>query len=328
MRIGCLGAARITPPAIVHPSKVRPGAVLQAVAARSPARAEAYAREHGFSRVAPDYEALVTAPDIDLVYNALPVNLHARWSIRALEAGKHVLCEKPFAMNVTEARAVLAAAKASGRRVVEAFHYRHHPGFRKLLAWIDSGAIGAVTAIDARFNIGIDDRNGEEIRHRPDTGGGAFMDLGCYPLSWTLNILRASPVSVEAKSVLTGRGVDASTSARLSFAGGATATLSASMAIGEPFAAHLHVRGTNGEIHFVNPLAPHFGASLKLKSGDRVEEPRLSRLSTYAWQLDMVLDALQTGETLPTEGDAIIRQQEALDAIYVAAGLAHLRKVR
>ncbi len=325
MRIGCLGAARIAPAALVAPAQVRGGAVLQAVAARDPQRAAAFAGRHGFLRSEGDYDALIAAPDIDLIYNALPVNLHAVWSIRALEAGKHVLCEKPFAMNAAEADAVLAAGQASGRRVIEAFHYRYHPGFAQLLAWIRAGAIGDVTGLDAAFSVPIADLGGTEIRHRPETGGGAFMDLGCYPLSWTLAVMEAAPVTVEARAILTPRGVDESLEASLMFAGGVEASLSASMAANARFAARFTVTGERGRIEFLNPLAPQLGARLSLTLDGRTESVPLSRISTYAFQLDAVLAGLESGETLPTEGRAILRQQRALDAVYGAAGLHHLR---
>jgi len=325
MRIGCLGAARITPNAIIHPVRVRPGAVLQSIAARDPARARSFAEAHGFKRHDADYAALVSAPDVDVVYNALPVNLHAEWSIRALQAGKHVICEKPFAMNVREAAQVLAAARAAGKRVIEAFHYRYHPGFLQALAWIDAGEIGLVSSVDAVFNIGIDDRGGTEIRHLPETGGGAFMDLGCYPLSWTLNMLRMRPVHVDAKASLTPRGVDEKMDATLTFPGAVTARLSASMAAGEAFQARLHVKGSKGEILFINPLAPHHGGVLTLKAGPKTLSPRISRISTYTWQLDTIVYALEAQMPLPTEGEAIIMQQEVLDGVYAAAGLKALR---
>ena len=325
MRIGGLGAAAIAPTALIHPARVRGGAILQAVAARDPARADAFAKQFGFARVAEDYTALVNAPDVDLVYNALPINLHAAWSIRALEAGKHVLCEKPFAMNVVEAQAVIDAARASGKRVIEAFHYRYHPGFLTLLAWLDSGDIGPVTDISATFNIGIPDQGGAQIRHLPETGGGAFMDLGCYPLSWTLSVMGAAPTRVDATATLTARGVDESLRASLEFEGGAKAELSASMALGEAFSADLRIIGTRGQISFINPLAPHGGARLTLDAGGETRTASISRISTYTYQLEAVLAALQTGEELPTEGHAILRQQQSLDQIYAAAGLRHLR---
>ncbi|MEQ1752675.1 MAG: Gfo/Idh/MocA family oxidoreductase [Micropepsaceae bacterium] len=325
MRIGCLGAARITPSAMVHPSRVRPGAVLQSVAARDFARAEEFAAAHGFARADKDYDALVGAPDVDLVYNALPINLHAEWTIKALQAGKHVLCEKPFAMNVREVHQVQAAARASGKRVIEAFHYRYHPSFLQMMAWLDAGEVGMVTGVDAKFNIAIDDRNGTEIRHLPETGGGSFMDLGCYPLSWVLNVLRTRPAHIEAKAVLTPKGVDEHMTAVLTFPGAVKANLSSSMASGQGFAASLHIKGTKGEIEYVNPLAPHYRGILTLKSGLKTLAPRVSRISTYTWQLDTVVHALENNLPVPTEGEAIVIQQEVLDAVYEAAGLKGLR---
>jgi len=295
------------------------------VAARDVARAHEFAEAHGFKRHDTSYESLVAADDIDVVYNALPINLHAEWSIRALQAGKHVVCEKPFAMNVREAAQVLAAARASGKRVIEAFHYRYHPGFLQALAWVDAGEIGLISSIDATFNVAIGDRDGTEIRHLRETGGGAFMDLGCYPLSWTLNLLRTAPVHIEAKASLTPRGVDESVEAVLTFPGAVRARLSASMAPGEAFVARLQVKGSKGEILFVNPLAPHHSGVLTLTAGSKRLSPRISRISTYTWQLDTILFALEAQVPLPTEGDAIIMQQEVLDGIYAAAGLKALR---
>ena len=198
MRIGLLGASRIAPTAIVTPAGDVAGAQVHAVAARDRAKAEAFAATHGIPHVFDDYAALIASPDIDLVYNGLPINLHAAWSIRALEAGKHVLCEKPFAMNAAEARAMQAAAERSGARLIEAFHYRYHPGFAQMLAWIDAGRIGAVQSMTATFNVPIADDLGE-IRRLPETGGGAMMDLGCYPLSWVLSVMRRAPASLTAR---------------------------------------------------------------------------------------------------------------------------------
>ena len=325
MRIGCLGAAKITPQALIWPAKLRGGVVLQAVAARDPARAQAFATTHDFVRAAPDYDALVNAADVDLVYNALPINLHAQWSIRALEAGKHVLCEKPFAMNAGEARQVLDAAKSSGKRVIEAFHYRYHPNFQQMLDLIAAGAIGEITGLTANFNVPIKDRDGQEIRHLPETGGGSFMDLGCYPLSWVLMVMRRAPETVAAEAVLTARGVDESLTTRLDFGDGVVANLSTSMALDAGFSAKLTIAGTRGAIAFVNPLAPQLGASLSVISGERTTPITISPIATYAYQLDAILTGLNTGEALPTEGEVILRQQETLDRVYEAADLRRLR---
>lgn len=319
--IGLLGAARITDKAVVYPAHVIPQVRLAAMAARDRARAEATAEVWGVEHVVEDYQAVIDHADVDLIYNPLPINLHAEWTIKALQAGKHVLCEKPFAMNSDEARAMLAAAEASEGRLIEAFHYRYHPAFQTCLDWIAGGAIGDVREIDAVFNVAIKD-NGTEIRHRVETGGGAMMDLGCYPLHWALSIMGAGPVSVEAEAQLTPVGVDETMAATLTFEGGAVARLACSMAEGEPFRGEMKIVGTTGEISFKNPLAPHMGAVLTCTDGRKaVIEP----ISTYTYQLAAIVKALRSGEALLTEGEMVLRQQAALDAVYAAAGLGALR---
>lgn len=322
--IGILGAARITEMALVDPVKVIPQCRLMAIAARDRQRAEVYAERHGVKQVFDGYDQVIAAEAVDLIYNPLPINLHAEWTIKALNADKHVLCEKPFAMNAGEARAMLAAAEKSGKRLIEAFHYRYHPAFQTCLDWIAADEIGELREIQATFNVAIKD-NGTEIRHRVETGGGAMMDLGCYPLHWALSIVGAGPSDIRATADLTKTGVDETMTADLSFASGVNAHLQASMKAGEPFRADMKLIGSKGEIDFINPLAPHHGlvpGRLRTAAG---REAEISPISTYTWQLAAVLRGVETGEGLPTEGDMILRQQEALDGIYEAAGLRHLR---
>jgi predicted dehydrogenase len=310
----------------VAPVKERGDAVLTAVAARDPHRAVEFAVEHGFERAALSYQALIDAPDIDLIYNALPVNGHADWTIRALRAGKHVLCEKPLAMNLSEATAMADAAIQSGRRLIEAFHYRYHPQFGRLLAWIAEGRIGRVIRIEAHFNAPIATRNGTEIRHLPETGGGSFMDLGCYPLSWCLSILGRDPDTIEAEATLTPTGVDESLRARLIYPEGVEVVLASSMAMDKKRDTRLTVIGEKGRICFENPSAPQMGSRLVLTRGGIVEAAPDDRSTTYAHQLSAVLHAIKTGDILPTEGQSMVRQQRVLDAIYRAAGLGALRE--
>ena len=319
--IGILGAARITERALVHPAQVTPQCQLTAIAARDRTRAEAYANKHGVAQVFETYDEVVSADQVDLIYNPLPINLHAEWTIKALQAGKHLLCEKPFAMNADEAKAMVAAAEASGKRLIEAFHYRYHPAFETCLTWLAGDEIGEVREIQATFDVQIKD-NGTEIRHRVETGGGAMMDLGCYPLHWARTVMGEGPSAIEASATLTKSGVDESLSADLTFASGAHARLTTNMAMGTPLRADMKLIGSKGEIEFINPLAPHQGARLRTLKG---REAEISPISTYTYQLASVLRAIQLGTPLPTEGEMILRQQQALDDIYAAAGLRHLR---
>ena len=325
LNIGLLGAARITPPALVQPAGVIPAVRLAGIAARDRSRAEAFAAQHGVAEVHESYDALIASDEIDLIYNALPIDAHAAITIAALTAGKHVLCEKPLAMNAYEVRAMQAAAETSGKRLIEAFHYRYHPAFQTALDWVGDGRIGTVESIEADFHVTIPD-NGTEIRHRPERGGGAMMDLGCYPLSWMLEVMDAVPEQITAEATLTPSGVDETLTAELTFTGGVTATLSASMAAGVERSARLTIVGTTGRIDFLNPLAPHIGARLALIAGGDTQQAPINPISTYTWQLAAIVEALGRGAPLPTEGPNLLRQQKSLDAIYAAAGLAHLRQ--
>ncbi|MEM7768203.1 MAG: Gfo/Idh/MocA family oxidoreductase [Pseudomonadota bacterium] len=329
LRIGTLGAARITPTALLHPAWAIGQVKVPAVAARDRARAEAFAAAHSIPRVLDDYAALIADPDLDAIYNPLPIDQHAPWTIAALEAGKHVLCEKPFAMNAGEARAMLAAAETSGKRLVEAFHYRYHTAFETCLNWVRTGTIGQIQHIDAAFNVHIRDKDGQEIRHRPENGGGAMMDLGCYPVSWVLMLMDEAPVDVTAEARLTPSGVDERFAGTLGFASGASANVSCDMGPGAAVRMEMTVTGSDGTIAFVNPLAPHMGATVTLKRAGREDETHTASLiSTYTFQLAAFVSAIATdGPPLPTEGTQVIeRQQETLDRLYTAAGLAHLRE--
>ncbi|MEM9226014.1 MAG: Gfo/Idh/MocA family oxidoreductase, partial [Pseudomonadota bacterium] len=221
LRIGVLGAARITPKAVVQPASRSTAVSIVACAARDARRAEAFARKWDIPEAFDTYEALVNAPEIDLIYNPLPINLHAAWTLKALAAGKHVLCEKPFAMNADEAAAMIAAGEQHGRRVIEAFHYRYHPAFARLIGWLRGGELGAITSIEAHFNAPIANVGGE-IRHQVETGGGAMMDLGCYCLHQILSVMDTKPVKIRAQARLTPQGVDETMQATLTFAGGVT----------------------------------------------------------------------------------------------------------
>ena len=196
------------------------GAELLAIAARDPGRARRLAERHGVPRVHPDYAALLADPDVEAVYVPLPNSLHLPWTLRALAAGKHVLCEKPLALNATEAREMAEAARSAGRLLMEAVMYRFHPRMRALAAALAGAEIRQVHA-----GFGFTARAPGNYRLRPDLGGGALLDVGCYVADLTRWLL-GEPERVEA---VVRRGVvDMSCSALLGFAGGAQASLFAS----------------------------------------------------------------------------------------------------
>ncbi|MEQ1866706.1 MAG: Gfo/Idh/MocA family oxidoreductase, partial [Micropepsaceae bacterium] len=177
LNIGIIGAARVAVYAMIVPAKENPRAHVAAIAARDPARGRAFAAAHGIARVHSSYNDLIGDPSIDLVYVATPPALHAASAIAALRAGKNVLVEKPFAMNAAEARAILAESVRAGRLVFEAYHYRHHALWHRIVDIVGGGGLGAIKLIEAAFHVPIE-RSASEFRWNAGLGGGALMDLG------------------------------------------------------------------------------------------------------------------------------------------------------
>src|SRR6266508_4384962 len=206
LRIGTLGAARIAPAAIVKPAREVDEAELTAVAARDPAKAAKFAKKHDIPRVHETYEALLADDEIDAVYNPLPNGLHGVWTRRALDAGEHVLCEKPLTANADEAEEVAAAADKADLVVMEAFHYRYHPLFARMKEIVDSGELGPVRRLESWLCIPLPLFN--DIRYRLDLAGGAVMDVGCYCIHQLRHLAGAEPVVTAARTRLRSPQVD------------------------------------------------------------------------------------------------------------------------
>lgn len=320
LRFGILGAARIAPMALVRPARSVPGATVDVVAARDPARARAFAAKHGIPRVVDSYEALVDDPQIDAVYNPLPNGLHCEWTIRALRAGKHVLCEKPIASNAEEAQRMADAAHESGRALVEAFHWRYHPLAARVKELLATGAIGAPRHYEAGFGIPIGLlRN--DIRWRFDLAGGALMDAGCYAVSMVRHTSEAEPEIESAKALLWAPQVDRRMEARLRFTDGRTGAILASMWSRTLLRLLLRVEGERGEIRVFNPIAPHVWHRLTLRTQERTVRERVAGDSTYACQLRAFVDHVRNGTPVPTGPADAVANMRTIDAIYRAAGL-------
>lgn len=320
IRIGILGAAKIAPKALIPQVKRREDCAIIAVAARDIAKARAYAETHGIPEVVESYKALIARPDIDLIYNALPPNRHADLSIAALEAGKHVLCEKPFAMNAREARAMADAARRTGKQLIEAFHYRFHPMFHDILEKVRGAAIGKLCAMKAEFSVRIP-YSAEELRHRPDLGGGALMDLGCYPLHWLRTIAGSEPRLVSARMEAGMPGVDLLTEAELEFPGGIPARLRTCMKPDQKYKALIALKGSEGILRAVNPIHPSFGNSLSIQRGQEITRYSVDGAATYDYQLAHMIDVI-AGRAAPlTGGEDAVANMAMIDAIYEAGGL-------
>jgi predicted dehydrogenase len=320
LRFGILGAAKIAPGALIQPALLGPEASVEVVAAREPERARRYATEHSIPRVARDYAELVADPEIDVVYNPLPMHLHERWTLEALRAGKHVLCEKPFAANASEAERMVRAAEQSGLLLVEAFHYRYHPLFERILTIVQSGRLGALRHMEGVFKVAIKDKT--DLRHLYECAGGATMDLGCYPLHWMRTIAGTEPRVLSASAEQGNRDVDVVMQAELAFHGGITGHMLTSMADHEKYHTSLRIEAEHGTLIVQNPLAPHHGHELRLQQGGEDIVEKIEGQTTYRHQLLAFVDAVRTGKKLPTMGADSIHNMRLIDAVYRAAGLS------
>jgi predicted dehydrogenase len=312
LKIGIIGAARVAVYAMIAPAKENARVELYAVAARDPLRAKTFAAEHGIAKVHASYDALIDDPEVDLVYVATPPTLHAAVAIQALRAGKHVLVEKPFAANAAEAERIVAEAGRAGGRVIEAFHYRHHALWHRIVEIVRRGELGAVRTMSAAFHVPIA-KSADEFRWSSALGGGALMDLGCYPLQWVRVVAGEEP-RVTAATMRMVDGVDAQTEADLAFPSGATAHVSCRMD-GEGFQAFLNVEGERGTMRVLNPLAPQMGHVLEING----QKTTVDGKSTFAAQLDAVAATLLDGAPYPLAADDPIKSMAAIDAVKAAA---------
>jgi len=319
LRIGILGAARIAPPAIVRPGRRVDGVEVVAVAARDKARAEAFATKHSIPRVLDSYEQLVNDPDIDAIYNPLPNGLHGRWTMAAMAAGKHVLCEKPFTADAEEARTVAAAHAGTDLVLMEAFHYRYHPLFARVRELIVTGAIGTVRHIEAALCFPL--LSGKDIRWDPALAGGATMDAGCYPIHMIRHLARSEPTVLRAQARLRSPGIDRFMDMDLRFADGLTARATCSMLSSKLLSVRLRVTGDDGEIRVLNPLAPDKFHRLTLRSKGEKHVEHSTRRATYDFQLEAFARAIERGDAIVTGPDDAIANMVVIDAVYRAAGL-------
>ena len=316
---GVLGAARIVPNALVAPCADEPRAAIHCIAARDPARAKAFAREHAIPVAHSTYREVIDDSAIDAVYNPLPISLHHQWTIDALAAGKHVLCEKSFCSNAREAEEMAQAAIANERVLMDAFHYRYHPAFRRAREIVESGELGDIASVEAAFHVPITDP--ADIRLNYETGGGATMDIGCYAISWARHITGEEPSTVTAIAEVGPPHVDVFLEAHLEFPSGIRAVVSGDMREGVSPRIELAVKGERGSMLFQNPLAPQHGHRIELDIEGRKTVEKRDRRSTFAYQLDAFIEAIEEGTPLLTGADDAVKQMRVIDRCYEAAGL-------
>jgi xylose dehydrogenase (NAD/NADP) len=311
VRWGILSTARINR-AIIPALQESPRSELVAVASRTEERAVAYASEHGVPRAHGSYEALLGDPEVEVVYISLPNGQHVEWSMRALEAGKHVLCEKPFARDPAEAARAFDLAAGAGLVLMEAFMWRHHPQTAKLVELVERGAIGELRLVRTSFSFTVEPGN---VRLDPELGGGALMDVGCYCVSGS-RLLAGEPETVSAQQALGPTGIDMRLTGTLVFPKDVLAQFDCAFDL--PLRQWLEAVGSDGSVRVRWPWNAR-EPGLELVHDGRSEWIAVEDASPYRLQCDNVSGAVR-GEAEPLLGRAdALGQVRTIDALYRSA---------
>jgi len=318
VRWGVLSTAKIATNAVIPAMQQGQYARIAAIASRSKRKARKAAGELDISKAYGSYYDLLGDPDIDAVYIPLPNHLHVPWTIKSLQAGKHVLCEKPIGLDAQEAARVLEASRAHpGLKVMEAFMYRHHPQWQKAQQLVRAGEIGQISTIQSFFsyyNVDPDD-----IRNQPDMGGGGLMDIGCYCISLSRFLFDAEPDRVLGKIVLDPEfNTDRLTSGILDFNQGP-----ATFTCGTQLTPHQHVDivGDQGRIEILRPFnpPPDRPTTINFHQGGETREITLDPADHYTIQGDLFSMAILEDAPVPTPLDDALANMQVIDDLRLSA---------
>lgn len=319
IQFGILGAARIAPLALIQPAGQIPSVQVRSVSDRSVQAARKFSRNHGIPVVHASHENLLSDPLVNAVYIALPNNLHCEWTIKALEAGKHVLCEKPFASNADEAQRMAKAAEKTKLVLGEAFHYRHHPLAARIKQIVDSSELGTIQHIEAHLNTTV--LNLRDIRYSRPLSGGALMDTGSY----TVNLIRFlsgdEPVVTRAKARCIKPQVDRWMEADFRFDDGRTAHMTCSLLSTRIFRWQVTVIGDRGNMVVNNPIRPHRPHAIHVICGNDSRTETVPGKSTFFHQLLAFATAITSRKPFLTDANEAIANMRLIDSIYEKSGL-------
>ena len=299
---------------VIPPAQESPAIDLVGVASRTQERADEYAAKWGIPRAYGSYEALLADPEIECVYISLPNTMHTEWSIKSVEAGKHVLCEKPFTRNPDDVTAAWDAADRAGRILSEAFMWRHNPQTKRLRELIDEGAVGEVRLIRAVFSYSLYDE--ENIRLRTDVEGGALMDVGCYCVSGSRLAAGTEPVQVCGSAWYGPTGTDWVFTGLLRFPGDLLATFDCGTAL--PNRDELEVVGSEGSLFLDDPWHANTPV-IELRSDGDAERIELEPVDSYGLELENVSAAAAGEAELLLGRDDAMGQARTLEALHRAA---------
>lgn len=288
---GLLSTANINR-ALIPPLQSSKRNRLLAVASRTKDNADAYAREKKIQRAYGSYEELLADPEIDVIYNSLPNHLHAEWTIKAVQAGKHVLCEKPLTLSVEEVDAVKAAAQQHGRVVAEAFMYRHHPQTLKVLELVRNGSLGTLKLIRGSFTYMLSHE--ADVRTQPAWGGGSLWDVGCYPIHFARSVVGENPLEVFGWQILGPTGIDVTFVGQLKFANDIFTQFDSSFVA--PLHYFMEIIGSEGTLNIPHPVKPGSDEKIYLTRGDKTEAIRIKASDLYLYEVEDMADAILLGK--------------------------------
>ncbi len=284
---GLLSTAKINQ-ALIKPLSASKRTRLLAVASRNITSAEAYVRARNIPRAYGSYEALLADPEIDVIYNSLPNHLHAEWTIKALRAGKHVLCEKPLALSLDEVNAMTQAAQETGKVLTEAFMYRHHAQTEKVKEIIDSGALGKLQLIKGAFTFTLT-REGN-FRWSEEMGGGSIWDVGCYPISFARMIVGAEPVEVFGWQAKGQGGSDESFIGQMRFEDGVHMQFDCGFK--SPSRSFIEIVGTEAVLNIPIPFKPGHKNEIHLIRNDETQKIKINGSELYSGEVEDICTAI------------------------------------
>jgi predicted dehydrogenase len=299
--------------------KVIPGATastkvdLVAVASRTQERADEYAAEWAIPRAYGSYEGLLADPEIEAVYISLPNTMHAEWSVYALQAGKHVLCEKPFTRHPAEVNDAWDVAGAAGRLLSEAFMYRHNPQTKRAKALVDEGAIGELRLVRSTFSYGLYDES--NIRLRTDVEGGALMDVGCYNVSWS-RLIAGEPERVWGEAWYGPSGTDWVFTGTMRFANDVIALFDCGTALTNRD--EVEIVGSEGSLFLDDPYHCNRPV-IEVRRESGTERVELEREDSYRLELENVSDAIRGEAELLLGREDAMGQARALERLHASA---------
>ncbi|HXQ85323.1 MAG TPA: Gfo/Idh/MocA family oxidoreductase [Gaiella sp.] len=313
MRLGLLSTANINRAILAGAAKTDRVDVV-AVASRDAQRAETYAAEHGIATAHGSYEALLADPDVEAVYISLPNGMHHEWTMQALAAGKHVLCEKPYTRHPGEAEEAFDAADAAGLVLAEAFMYRHHPQTAAVARLVADGAVGRLCAVKATFTFPLHDLS--DVRALPELDGGALMDVGCYCVSG-IRLLAGEPEHVRGEQVTGTTGIDMAFHGTLRCADDVVGQFEASFR--SPQRQSLEAVGEDGVLVVEAPWRLDWGGRVTLRRDGETEVVEVEGADSYTRELENLADAIEGGApALLGRADAV-GQARVIDALYRSA---------